>query len=134
MKTVFNKIIERLKEETFMVATSKDFYVNPQNGEFVEEVVTIKNAIEIIEEARKYDNDWILVSDRLPEILEYYKPFWVTIHTRDSRCKDFYYVSKVTWNQYHKRWESDSGKPISNRVDIVAWREYDMPAPYQPKE
>lgn len=80
--------------------------------------------------AEEYSRDsWVSISDRLPEITEYYQPYWVTILTKDSMGKDFYYVRKATWNQYDKRWEEDCGKVISDNINIVAWREYDAPAP-----
>lgn len=49
--TVFDtdRIAEQLKENAFMVATSKEFYSNPQNGEHVEEVIKLEEAIKIVE-------------------------------------------------------------------------------------
>lgn len=49
--TVFNtdRIVEQLKENAFMVATSKEFYSNPQNGEYVEEAIKLEEAIKIVE-------------------------------------------------------------------------------------
>lgn len=49
--TVFDtdRIVEQLKENAFMVATSKEFYSNPQNGEYVEEVIKLEEAIKIVE-------------------------------------------------------------------------------------
>lgn len=48
--TVFDtdRIVEQLKENAFMVATSKEFYSNPQNGEYVEEVIKLEEAIKIV--------------------------------------------------------------------------------------
>lgn len=45
---VLEKILEEIEEKTIIVATSKEHYNQPQNGEFVEEVITIKNAENII--------------------------------------------------------------------------------------
>lgn len=43
-----DKAVEQLKKKSIMVATSKELYTNPQNGEYVEEVVKISDAIEIV--------------------------------------------------------------------------------------
>ncbi|MFR5739560.1 MAG: DUF551 domain-containing protein [Coprococcus sp.] len=42
------KILEEIKEKTIIVPTSKEHYNHPQNGKFVEEVVTIADIEEII--------------------------------------------------------------------------------------
>lgn len=49
-QTTLEKIVERLEEKSFMVATSKKHYEEPQNGEWVEQVVKYEDAIEIIKE------------------------------------------------------------------------------------
>lgn len=77
------------------------------------------------------NDGWTPVSDHLPEIEEYYKPFWVTILLQD-RGKKFYYVRKATWNQYDKRWEWSNAKAVSDKTNIIAWKEYEIPAPYRP--
>ena len=48
MKNILEKILEEIEEKAILVATSKEHYSQPQRGEFVEEVITIKNAEEII--------------------------------------------------------------------------------------
>ena len=45
---VLEKILKEIEEKTIIVATSKEHYNQPQNGEFVEEVITIKNVEDII--------------------------------------------------------------------------------------
>lgn len=45
---VLEKILKEIEGKTIIVATSKEHYNQPQNGEFVEEVITIKNVEEII--------------------------------------------------------------------------------------
>lgn len=42
------KILEEMKESSIMVATSKEHYIHPQDGRFVEEVVLLNNVEEII--------------------------------------------------------------------------------------
>lgn len=45
---VLEKILEEIKKKVILVATSKEHYNQPQNGEYVEEVVTILDVEEII--------------------------------------------------------------------------------------
>lgn len=42
------KISKELQDKSFMVATSKEFYKNPQNGEYVEEVIRLEDALRIL--------------------------------------------------------------------------------------
>ena len=42
------KVIAELEEKSMMVATSQKFYENPQNGEYVEEVIEIENAVSVV--------------------------------------------------------------------------------------
>lgn len=45
---ILEKILEEMKEKMILVATSKEHYNQPQNGKYVEEVITIKDAENII--------------------------------------------------------------------------------------
>lgn len=45
---VLEKILEEIEKKVMLVATSKEHYNQPQNGEHVEEVVTISDIEEII--------------------------------------------------------------------------------------
>lgn len=45
---VLEKILEEIEEKMILVATSKEHYNQPQNGKYVEEVITIKDAENII--------------------------------------------------------------------------------------
>ena len=59
------KILEEMKESSITVATSKEHYIHPQDGRFVEEVVLLDDIEKII---HKHMNDgWIPVEERLPE-------------------------------------------------------------------
>ena len=58
------KILEEMKESSITVATSKEHYIHPQDGRFVEEVVLLDDIEKII---RKHMNDgWIPVEKALP--------------------------------------------------------------------
>lgn len=75
MQEVFEKIIEKLEENSVLRPNSKEFYNNPQNGDYVDNVVLFRDAIEIVkQEAEKFGRDinvgsngWIPCSERLPE-------------------------------------------------------------------
>ena len=59
------KILEEMKESSITVATSKEHYIHPQDGRFVEEVVLLDDIEKII---RKHMNDgWIPVEEWMPE-------------------------------------------------------------------
>lgn len=65
---VFEKIKEKIGQSSIMMANSKKFYENPQNGRYVSEVVTIDTAMDIVDQvAEEYNNGWIPCSERLPE-------------------------------------------------------------------
>ena len=59
------KILEEIKESSTIVATSKEHYIHPQDGRFVEEVVLLDDIEKII---HKHMNDgWIPVDEQLPK-------------------------------------------------------------------
>lgn len=43
-----DKTVKELNEKSFFVATSKEFYNNPKNGEYAENVVSLADAIRIV--------------------------------------------------------------------------------------
>ena len=58
MQEVFEKIIEKLEENSVLRPNSKEFYNNPQSGEYVDNVVLFRDAIEIVkQEAEKFGTD-----------------------------------------------------------------------------
>ena len=46
-----DEIVRRLDDTSFLVATSKAFWDDPQNGKYVENVVRLSNAIKIVKES-----------------------------------------------------------------------------------
>lgn len=48
MQIDMEKISKELQNKSFVVATSKEFYKNPQNGEYVEEVIRLEDALRIL--------------------------------------------------------------------------------------
>ena len=46
-----DEVIKKPDDKSFMVATSEEFYKDPQNGEYVENVVSLANAIKIVQDS-----------------------------------------------------------------------------------
>ena len=115
MKEAFDKIIERLEIESIMLPTTKLFYENPQNGAYVEEVVTLEDAIKIVNEVVKEHNDgWIPIDKELPTTS---RKCWVTLDIN----------GKLLTRQdcfHNGEWE------ISMNKYVVAWQYEEKPKPY----
>lgn len=73
------KILEEIKESSIIVATSKEHYIHPQDGRFVEEVVLLNCVEDIIR--NHMDAGWIPVDERLPEV---FGKYWATIRYDDG--------------------------------------------------
>ena len=146
MQEVFENIIEKLEESSVLRPNSKEFYNNPQNGEYVDNVVLFRDAIEIVkQEAEKFGTDtnvgsngWIPVSERLPEEGGYYL---VTYHGwsngdylpkfDDTYVRRLHYQKSerfTGWN--HPRYCDDKAENDTNR-EVIAWQK--LPRPYQTK-
>ena len=120
------KILEEMKESSIMVATSKEHYIHPQDGRFVEEVVLLNDVEEIIRKHMSgkgkdaHMNDgWVPVEDRLPipniEV-------WVTVKRNE---KVFTSTDIMTERGYFLNYE---------KGNILAWKEKEtIPEPYQAK-
>ena len=68
MNKVFEKILEKLDEASVLRANSKEYFNNPQNGEYVDDVVLMKDAIKIVNDvAEEFNGGWIPCSERLPK-------------------------------------------------------------------
>lgn len=116
------KILEEIKESAIMVATSKEHYIHPQDGRFVEEVVLLDCVEDII---RKHmNNGWIPVEERLPKTNETYN---VTRHI------DGHFISDSAYFDGQNTWHSDNRVNHSRPylTDVIAWRP--LPEPYRPE-
>lgn len=129
------KILEEIKESSIIVATSKEHYIHPQDGRFVEEVVLLDCVEDII---RKHmHNNWIPVEERLPEV---FGKYWATIRYDDGRISepivvDFRgvrqkYVVDTPNGREYETWGIDSAFHGSR---VIAWRPYYIPEPYRPE-
>lgn len=129
------KILEEMKESSITVATSKEHYIHPQDGRFVEEVVLLDDVEKII--YNHINDGWILVDDRLPEV---FGKYWVTIRYSDGRISepivvDFRgvrqkYVVDTPNGREYETWGIDSAFHGSR---VIAWRPYYIPEPYRPE-
>ena len=124
------KILEEIDESSIIVATSKEHYIHPQDGRFVEEVVLLDCVEDII---RKHMNDgWIPVEERLPErtldekINKSYKKYLVFIDGVDGWDIDIAVYD--FWNDKKWREAHDGYGEIEN---VIAWRP--LPEPYRPE-
>lgn len=121
MQKVFEKIIERLEDESMMLATSKKFWDNPQNGEYVCCAVDIETAIKIVKQvSSEYGGGWIPVSERLPEESGEYLT-WVRYDGREFRA-----IDEIDCDGIVKEWN------CSSDYKIIAWQP--LPEAYKSEE
>lgn len=129
------KILGEMRESSIMVATSKEHYIHPQDGRFVEEVVLLNCVEDIIR--NHMDAGWIPVDERLPEV---FGKYWATIRYDDGRISepivvDFRgvrqkYVVDTPNGREYETWGIDSAFHGSR---VIAWRPYYIPEPYHPE-
>lgn len=146
---VLEKILEEIEGKMILVATSKEHYNQPQNGKYVEEVITIKDAENIIrshmddvpkcgecsrrkwyqigyEDGKKNDG-WIPVSEKLPEAGDgkYYPLLNVQTSYGAVKC-GFYRVRDDRWYIYEEFYNEFIE---TNEKEVVAWQTF--PEPYK---
>ena len=127
MQEVFEKIIEKLEENSFEIGKDS----------IPVHYVRLNKAIEIVkQEAEQYNSGWVPVSERMPDVCGY--PVLLTVENAFGQrrvCKAFtnymeegellfYTNEKEYCQQLTSSILSESWKPI-------AWQP--LPAPYQPK-
>lgn len=69
---------------------------------------------------------WILCSERLPRDVTMW--CWATIEEKQTRI-----VRKVRYYPMLAKWVCDNGHDVSEHAKVIAWMEYKIPAPYEPK-
>lgn len=136
---VLEKILEEIKKKVILVATSKEHYNQPQNGEYVEEVVTILEVEEIIrshmddatisEKESVRDNGWIPVEERLPDSINkiLYDMNLVTLEDGEV-CLGVYTDDKKEWRTRRTQGET----LYTTEHNVIAWRP--LPEPYKKGE
>lgn len=143
---VLEKILEEIEGKMILVATSKEHYNQPQNGKYVEEVITIKDAENIIrshmddvpkcgecsrrkwyqigyEDGKKNDG-WIPVSEKLPEESDYYM---ACIYNDEVDDYDF----RKTWFAHADDYDMDESewRELYDFERVIAWQP--LPEPYK---
>ena len=125
------KILEEIKESSIIVATSKEHYIHPQDGRFVEEVVLLDCVEDII---RKHMNDgWISVEECLPE-----DDVDVLVTYADIDDEEYTDITITTYGTAYlggnkldfKEWRSPF-EYFKTNYKIIAWRP--LPDPYRPE-
>lgn len=134
------KILEEMKESSIMVATSKEHYIHPQDGRFVEEVVLLNDVEEIIRKHMSgkgkdaHMNDgWIPVGERLPE-----DDVDVLVTYADIDDEEYADITITTYGNAYlggnkldfKEWRSPFEYFKSN-YKVMAWQY--LPEPYRPE-
>lgn len=161
MKSVFEKIVERLEEKSHWTKSTfdEDGYCNDDS----EEVIYLHNAIEIVNQAAKeYGDGWISVKDRLPdvetEVLILTRKKYTGGNFKDIITTAMYEDGTVSEHDSIWRWEDIEGEwdeendcyiipegwwenrhynpdEVYNNVvddEVIAWQP--LPEPYKPKE
>lgn len=119
------KILEEMKESSITVATSKEHYIHPQDGRFVEEVVLLDDIEKII---HKHMNDgWIPVERGLPEEK---KSVLVQWEKYDRHLNVTLTYLDVMWldDAEEQVFETTNGVPNGK---VIAWRP--LPESYRPE-
>ena len=111
--------------------TGKDY---EKDLEYLHKIHEVEHCIEIVKEvATEYNNGWIPCSDtqKCPNVSKWCaRYFWVTLRRTSSKIL---FTEKLRWIGYLNRWEWCNGRELSNDYEVIAWREYFSPEPYQPK-
>ena len=147
MNKAFEKILERLDEASVLRANSKEYFNNPQNGEYVDDVVLLKDAIKIVNEVaeesqiledmerssdsledvlnelRKNDrNGWIPCSKRLPGGAI---NVFATLVSKTGAYTDVLFY-------YENQWMYERTNSPVTVAKVIAWRP--TPEPYKERE
>ena len=118
MQEVFEKIIEKLEER------SKEYNSGVRLHGKPEEMLTCE-AIEIVKQAaEEYDDGWIPVEERLPDVPE---------GTEDDDCPEFNVTIKGASRAAILRCSSDGTwfDEFGHVYPVIAWQP--LPEPYQPE-
>ena len=129
MNKEFEKMIEKLEEYKHENLVEHD-YEQLQHCKDIGDcgirdcvLCVFNKAIEIVkQEAEKYNNGWILVSEKLPEDYETYLVTNVDSFGQRHTYKGWYGVE-------HKIWHMEGNS--ERKMNVIAWQP--LPQPYQQK-
>lgn len=113
MQEVFEKIIERLEK-----------IGNIQFSNFTRPLITVEDAVKIVNQAVAEYNSWIPVEERLPEE---HKLYDITFANSAGIHSD-----SAIYNPYLKRWLWDADETELVENEVLAWAE--KREPYQKGE
>ena len=131
MNKAFDNIIEKLEERTSFISDCKKYgnkdseqQKNSYSTMMMYEVTDlVDDLVEIVkQEAEKYNNGWIPVSEKLPEDFETYLVTNVDSFGQRHTYKGWYGVE-------HKIWHMEGNS--ERKMNVVAWQP--LPQPYQQK-
>ena len=121
MKSVFEKIIEKLEEKQDIFLYEDSDYGEGKYNAFDEAIEIVK------QEAEKYNNGWISCSERLPE--EAFGCLVTVMDCNPSTQTDFENILPYFVGYDGDSWNDADGEEIP--FEVIAWRK--LPTPYQPK-
>ncbi len=120
MKSVFEKIIEKLEEQKVKGIYDSSSIIGEKNVWY--------KAIEIVkQEAEQYNNGWIPVEERMPE--EAFGCLVTVIDCNPVTLTEFENILPYFVGYDGDSWNDADGEEIP--FEVIAWRK--LPTPYQPK-
>ena len=131
MKSVFEKIIEKLEEmihpkQLYFCKYARGGCKHLDNDDKDCMECVVENAIEIVkQEAEKYDNAWISCSDRLPE--EAFGCLVTVIDCNPVTLTEFENILPYVVGYDGDGWNDADGETIP--FEVIAWQP--LPQPYQ---
>lgn len=120
LEKILEKILEEMKESSITVATSKEHYIHPQDGRFVEEVVLLDDIEKIIH--KHMNGGWIPVEERLPEEPKENPEF-------EGKALELYLVDIGARYPLRAFWNGKQFTDGWSVLKVIAWRP--LPEPYQ---
>ena len=125
MKSVFEKIIEKLEE----IRVKKTCNKEKCDTKELCRICVVDDAIEIVkQEADQYKGDWIPCSDRLPE--ESFGCLVTVIDCNPVTLTEFENILPYVVGYDGNGWNDIDGETIP--FEVIAWME--LPSAYRPKE
>ena len=121
MKSVFDKIIEKLEEKQDIFLYEDSDYGEGKYNAFDEAIEIVK------QEAEQYNNGWIPVEERMPE--EAFGCLVTVIDCNPVTLTEFENILPYVVGYDGDSWNDADGEEIP--FEVIAWRK--LPTPYQPK-
>lgn len=118
---MINRILDRARAEMFDLKLHKSsFHKGFNDG--------VHTVMKIVQEVAR-DGGWIPVEERLPEYDWYSTVCWVTLKNKFGLVC----TRKMRWCG-NGRWIWVNGHDLGSEWEVIAWKPYEAPAPYQKGE